>query len=162
VFERFTNSPFAVVVTAAREEARQRGAKRVGTEHLLLGLLHETDSVSVQALGINLDAAHTALEALDREALRAIGIDVGNLGPAQPIPTHQYPPMTSTAQAVLTQAVKTANAKTRDIDTAHLLHALLNREEPDPAAAVLARLRIDRTAVRERLARLAQEMGTRL
>jgi ATP-dependent Clp protease ATP-binding subunit ClpA len=151
VFERFTGSPFAVVVTAAREEARQRGAKRVGTEHLLLGLLHETDSASVRALGIDLDGAHAALEALDREALRAIGIDVGNLGPAQPIPSHQYPPMTSTAQAVLTQAVKAANAKTRDIDTAHLLHALLDREEPDPAAVVLARLGVDRTAVRERL-----------
>jgi ATP-dependent Clp protease ATP-binding subunit ClpA len=151
MFERFTNSPFVVVVTAAREEARQRGAKRMGTEHLLLGLLHEAGSASVRALGTDLDDAYAALDALDREALNAIGIDVGNLGPAQPVPSRTNPPMTSTAQAVLSQAVKTANAKTRDIDTTHLLGALLDLGRPDPAAELLGRLGIDRAAVHQSL-----------
>lgn len=151
MFERFNNSPFVVVLTAAREEARQRGAKRMGTEHLLLGLLHETGSASVRALGVDLESAYTALEELDRQALQAIGIDVGNLGPAQPVPARTAPPMTSTAQAALSQAVKAANAKTRDIDTAHVLRVLLRRERPDPAAELLERLGIDRAVALERL-----------
>ncbi|MEO3875279.1 hypothetical protein ABGB18_41385 [Nonomuraea sp. B12E4] len=56
--------------------------------------------------------------------------------------------MTSTAQAVLTRAVKAA----RDIDTRHLLRALLKLERPDPAAELMARLGIDRAATSERLA----------
>jgi ATP-dependent Clp protease ATP-binding subunit ClpA len=154
LFEHFTNSPFVVVVTAAREEARQRGAKRMGTEHLLLGLLHEIDSAASRALGVDLDAAYAALDALDREALLAIGIDVGNLGSTPAVPARKYPPMTSTAQAVLTQTVKTAKAKTRDIDTRHLLRALLERDRPDPAAELMTRLGINRTTVYERLEQL--------
>jgi ATP-dependent Clp protease ATP-binding subunit ClpA len=153
VFEQFTGSPFVVVVTAAREEARRRGAKRMGTEHLLLGLLHETGSASTRALQVDLDAAYAALEALDREALRAIGIDLGDLVTDPGAPSRKYPPMTSTAQAVLTKAVKAAKARTRDIDTRHLLRALLERERPDPAAELLARLGVDHAAVSQRLAR---------
>ncbi|MEV3981926.1 Clp protease N-terminal domain-containing protein [Nonomuraea sp. NPDC049758] len=51
----------------------------MGTEHLLLGLLHETGSASARALQVDLDTAYAALEALDREALQAIGIDLGGL-----------------------------------------------------------------------------------
>ncbi|GAA1754488.1 Clp protease N-terminal domain-containing protein [Streptomonospora arabica] len=156
MFDQFTSSPFVVVVTAAREEARQRGAKRMGTEHLLLGLLHETGSASVRALGVDLEAAYAALEELDREALHAIGVDVGDLAPALSAPARTAPPLTSTAQAVLSQAVKNAKARTRDIDTVHLLHVLLDRKRPDPAAELLARLGVDRGVVRGRL----QESGS--
>ncbi|RSM98714.1 hypothetical protein DMB42_43980 [Nonomuraea sp. WAC 01424] len=55
--------------------------------------------------------------------------------------------MTSTAQAVLTKA------GTRDIDTSHLLRALLELDRPDPAAELFSRLGVDRAAVSQRLAR---------
>ncbi|MEV3981925.1 Clp protease N-terminal domain-containing protein [Nonomuraea sp. NPDC049758] len=61
--------------------------------------------------------------------------------------------MTSTAQAVLTKAVKATKAKTRDIDTSHLMRALLELDRPDPAAELLARLGVDRAVVSQRLAR---------
>lgn len=53
----------------AREEARRRGDRQVGTEHLLLGLLHEKGIDSV--LGTDLQSGREALDALDREALGA-------------------------------------------------------------------------------------------
>ena len=63
------------VVTSALEEARLRGDRRIGTEHLLLGLLHDPDSVAARTLGIDLATAQEALDALDRAALAAVGID---------------------------------------------------------------------------------------
>jgi hypothetical protein len=53
----------------AREEARRRGDRKVGTEHLLLGLLREP--VLAQALGCDLQTARDALAALDHDALAA-------------------------------------------------------------------------------------------
>ncbi|MFD0885532.1 Clp protease N-terminal domain-containing protein, partial [Streptosporangium algeriense] len=49
-------SPFAVVIKAAAEEARQRGDRRIGTEHLLLGLVHDPSSLSARALGVDREA----------------------------------------------------------------------------------------------------------
>ena len=56
----------------AREEAHVRGDRRVGTEHLVLGLLHEPLIGSL--LGADLPRARAALDALDRDALGAIGV----------------------------------------------------------------------------------------
>ena len=57
----------------AREEARRRGNRRVGSEDLVLGLLREPDVA--QLLGCDLGTAREALDAMDRDALVAIGID---------------------------------------------------------------------------------------
>ncbi|MGD1032906.1 MAG: Clp protease N-terminal domain-containing protein, partial [Candidatus Dormibacteria bacterium] len=43
------------VLTSAAEEASRRGDRRVGTDHLLLGLLHQPDSRAARALGISLE-----------------------------------------------------------------------------------------------------------
>lgn len=55
----------------AREEARRRGDRKVGTEHLILGLLREP--VLAQALGCDLRTARDALDAMDHDALAAVG-----------------------------------------------------------------------------------------
>jgi hypothetical protein len=57
----------------AREEALRRGDRRVGTEHLLLGLLREPELAD--ALGHDLDETRGALAAMDREALASVGVD---------------------------------------------------------------------------------------
>jgi len=58
----------------AREEARRRGDRRVGTEHLVLALLR--DSNLAQALGCDLQFARETLDAMDRDALLdALGVD---------------------------------------------------------------------------------------
>jgi Clp amino terminal domain, pathogenicity island component len=69
----------------AREEARRRGDRRVGTGHLVLGLLREPDVA--QVLGCDLGAAREALNALDRDALVAVGIDRALDAP--PVPTRE-------------------------------------------------------------------------
>ena len=83
MLERFTSEARATVV-GAQQEARRLGAERIGTEHLLLGLL-EQDGPAAAVLtghGLTQDAvaaaivAHTGGDELDAEALSTLGIDL--------------------------------------------------------------------------------------
>jgi ATP-dependent Clp protease ATP-binding subunit ClpC len=63
MFERFTDRARRVVVLA-QEEARMLDHNYIGTEHILLGLIHEQESVAAKALmslGISLDAVRQAV-----------------------------------------------------------------------------------------------------
>ena len=63
MFERFTDRARRVVVLA-QEEARMLDHNYIGTEHILLGLIHEHESVAAEALmslGISLDAVRQAV-----------------------------------------------------------------------------------------------------
>jgi len=63
----------------ASEEARRRGDRRYGTDHILLALFEEP---SIEALlGVSLQQARLALESLDREALGALGLGFGTDAP---------------------------------------------------------------------------------
>ncbi|NUP68945.1 MAG: hypothetical protein HOW71_43015, partial [Nonomuraea sp.] len=88
-------SPFATVVSAALDEARERGDRRLGTEHLLLGLLRDPGSEPARALGVDLTGARAALDELDREALRSLGLDLGE-APPRPTP-RRHPAIPGTA-----------------------------------------------------------------
>ncbi len=58
MFERFTDRARRVVVLA-QEEARMLNHNYIGTEHILLGLIHEGAGVAAKALeslGISLEA----------------------------------------------------------------------------------------------------------
>ena len=68
----------------AREEARRRGDRRTGTDHVLLALLDDPSIEGV--LGVSLQQARQALELLDQEALGALGLGSGTDAP--PLPTH--------------------------------------------------------------------------
>ncbi|MER6505306.1 Clp protease N-terminal domain-containing protein [Nonomuraea sp. NPDC048881] len=147
-------SPFAAVVSAALDEARQRGDRRLGTEHLLLGLLHDPAAEPARALGVDLAGARAALDELDREALRSIGLDLGQAPRATP---RRHPPvpgtaLTSSARAVINAAIGATRRKTRPQAPRHLLLALLERDRHDPVARLIDQLGIDRAAVRARVA----------
>jgi ATP-dependent Clp protease ATP-binding subunit ClpA len=145
-------SPFAVVVKAAFEEARQRGDRRLGTEHLLLGLLHHSDSA--RALGVDVAVARAALDELDRAALRMLGLEVGHI-PKTPRKHPAVPgtALTSSARAAINQAIKATTAKTRSAQAPRqLVLALLAQDRPDPVAQLIDQLSIDRAAVRSRIA----------
>lgn len=146
----------------AREEARRRGDRKVGTEHLVLGLLHEP--ALAHELDTDVPSARAALEQLDREALAAVGI--GPALDAPPVPAHMFDgPPRPTIKAVLqdrlggfTPAAKTALQQAakgmrrgRKIPPERVLLALLALEPPDPAAGLFAALGADRAAVRARL-----------
>ena len=150
----------------AREEARRRGDRRVGTEHLLLALLVEPEVAS--AVGVDPRTARVARDEMDREALRAVGLDITLDPPPLPDAEPARRPPRPTFRAVwqgrlpLTPAAKTilqeSSKEMRGFGGHHLgpqrvLEVLLQRERPDPAAELLARLGIDPETVRSRLAR---------
>ena len=58
----------------ASEEARRRGDRRTGTDHLLLALLEDPSIEAV--LGVTLQQARQAHESLDHEALGALGMAI--------------------------------------------------------------------------------------
>ncbi|HEY6278950.1 MAG TPA: Clp protease N-terminal domain-containing protein [Streptosporangiaceae bacterium] len=141
------------VLTAATEEARRRGDRRLGTDHLLLGLLHDGVSPAATALGVSLAEARAAADTLDRAALAAIGIQIqSRAGPAPAPFGRRFPPLTSGTKAVLKRAAQEARPiGRRRIGPAHFLLALLAGQRPDPAAELLDALGVDRAAVRQRL-----------
>ncbi len=88
MFERFTDRARRVVVLA-QEEARMLNHNYIGTEHILLGLIHEGEGVAAKALeslGISLDAV--------REQVQEI-IGQGQQAPVRPHPLHARGPRRS-------------------------------------------------------------------
>jgi hypothetical protein len=142
------------------EEARRRGDRRTGTDHLLLGLL-EDPSIEV-VLGVSLHQARQALESLDHAALGALGLGPG--ADASPLPMRAVPKkptirdvmrrdrlrMTPAAKKVLEEAVKPNRRKTH-VTAQQVLARILTLHPPDPAAVLLGALGVDTSEVRCRL-----------
>ncbi|GAA3243198.1 Clp protease N-terminal domain-containing protein [Dactylosporangium siamense] len=149
MFERFAATARSAVQGAV-EEARRRGDRRVGTEHLLLAVLSEPTGAGL--LGVTVAAARTAADELDRQALAAIGVDIGDFRPTGAAGAGKRPPFSSGAREVLSRTLAlAAAARSRRIETRHLLLALLERGRPDPVAALLSELAVDAPAARTRL-----------
>lgn len=142
-----------LVLTSATAEARRRGDRRLGTDHLLLGLLHDEGSPAAKALGVAVADARAASDALDRAALAAVGIQIDTLGEGSPASFgRRFPPLTSGARAVFKRAIDEARPfRGGRIDATHFLLALLSLRRPDPAAELLDALGVDPAAVRKRL-----------
>src|ERR1700759_4508624 len=75
------------VYLRASEEARRRGDRRTGTDHVLLAVLEDPPVEAVR--GVTLPQARQALESLDQEALGALGLGSGTDAP--PLPMHAVP-----------------------------------------------------------------------
>lgn len=150
--------PWATYIYA-REEARRRGDRRVGTEHLVLGLLREPALAG--AMGSDLHAARQVLDAMDREALAGVGIDAELDAPAIPMrEPHGWRgrppfkavladrlPLTPVAKATLEASYKEIK-RGRSIDPPEVVMlALLSLTPPDPAAALLDALGVDRSGL---------------
>ena len=149
MFERFAQSARAAVEDA-RYEAGHRGDRRIGTEHLLIALMRE-DAIA-GAFGAYAEAAREAADQLDRAALTAVGLEIGHT----PVNGHaalgRHVPLTPAAKSVIRHTLANATAeKGKSITSRHMALALLDRVDPDPAAAILAALSVDRAAARERL-----------
>jgi hypothetical protein len=145
----------------AGEEARRRGDRRYGTDHLLLALF-EDPSIEV-ILGVNLQQARQALESLDHEALDALGLGSGTDAPPllmRPVPKKprlrdvtqkDRLRITPAAKKVLEDAVKPNRRKTQ-VTAQQILAQILALQPPDPAAVLLGALGVDTSEVRSRLA----------
>ena len=148
------------VYLRASEEARRRGDRRTGTDHLLLALL-EDRPVEV-LLGASLQQARQALDSLDQQALGALGLGSGTDAP--PLPMRAVPKkprirdvakkdrfrMTPAAKKVLEDAVKPNRRKTQ-VTAQQVLAQILTLQAPDPAAVLLGALGVNTSEVRRRL-----------
>jgi ATP-dependent Clp protease ATP-binding subunit ClpA len=144
----------------ASEEARRRGDRRTGTDHLLLALLESPSTEAV--LGVSLQQAREALESLDQEALRALGLGPGTDAP--PLPMRAVPKkprlrdvaktdrlrMTPAAKKVLEEASK-PNRRRLYVTAPQVLAQILTLQPPDPAAALLGALGVNTSEVQRRL-----------
>lgn len=167
MINRFSRSARAAV-SAAVDEAGRRGDARVGTEHLLLGLLHDPGSEVARTMGVDLATARGALQTMDVDALAAVGVDVSvdvsvdaNID-ATGLPrllskrTHGRRPFTLAAGAALRRTLAEARGRgTRRLEPTHLLLALLDCGPRDPATQLLERLGVDAAVVRSRLSHAA-------
>ena len=98
MINRFSESARAAV-SAAVDEAGRRGDPRVGTEHLLLGLLHDADSPATRSMGIDLRSARQALDSMDSDALAAVGLMSMRLSTPLPTRASRRPGPTAAARS---------------------------------------------------------------
>ena len=141
MFERFTDRARRVVVLA-QEEARMLNHNYIGTEHILLGLIHEGEGVAAKALeslGISLDAVRQQVEEI--------------IGQGQQAPSGHIP-FTPRAKKVLELSLREALQLGHNyIGTEHILLGLI-REGDGVAAQVLVKLGADLNRVRQQVIQL--------
>ena len=141
MFERFTDRARRVVVLA-QEEARMLNHNYIGTEHILLGLIHEGEGVAAKALeslGISLEAVRQQVEEI--------------IGQGQQVPAGHIP-FTPRAKKVLELSLREALQLGHSyIGTEHILLGLI-REGEGVAAQVLVKLGADLTRVRQQVIQL--------
>jgi ATP-dependent Clp protease ATP-binding subunit ClpC len=141
VFERFTDRARRAVVLAL-EEARFLNHNYIGTEHLLLGLIHEGEGVAAMAL----ESLGISLEAIRAEVVKVVGRG------KQP-PTGHIP-FTPRAKKVLELSLREAIQLNHDyIGTEHLLLGLI-REGEGVAAQVLVKVGASLDRVRQQVIQL--------
>jgi hypothetical protein len=146
MFERFTNEARRVVVLA-QEESRKLNHDYIGTEHLVLGLLHEGKGTGGRAL----ESMDITLEAARREVETRIGR--GSTQPAGHIP------FTPRAKKSLELSLRESLALGQEyIGTGHLLLGLI-RKGDGVGVEVLVSLGADLNVARERVIELLQDDG---
>ena len=145
----------------ASEEARRRGDRRTGTDHIVLALLDDPSTAA--ALGVNLQQARQALDSLDNDALGSLGI--GSVTAIPPLAVLAVPKqprfrdvaqkdrfrLTPAAKKVLEEATK-PNRRRLEVTARQVMLQILSLQPPDPAAELLDALDVDRSDVRRRLA----------
>jgi ATP-dependent Clp protease ATP-binding subunit ClpA len=155
MFERFTDRARRVVVLA-QEEARLLNHNYIGTEHILLGLIHEGEGVAAKALeslGISLEAVRAQVEEI--------------IGQGQSAPTGHIP-FTPRAKKVLELSLREALQLGHNyIGTEHILLGLI-REGEGVAAQVLVKLGADLSRVRQQVVQVlggyagGEDVGARM
>ena len=141
MFERFTDRARHVVVLA-KEEARLLNHNWIGTEHLLLGLIRQGDSVAarvLESLGISLQAVRHEVEEI--------------IGQGEQVPSEEIP-FTPRSKKVLELALR-ESLQLRDnyIGPEHILLGLM-REGDGVAAQVLIKLGANLNRVRQQVIQL--------
>ena len=146
MFERFTDRARRVVILA-QEEARLLNHNYIGTEHILLGLIHEHEGVAAKAL----ESLDISLESVRGQVEEIIGQGAK--------PPGGHIPFTPRAKRVLELSLREALQLGHNyIGTEHILLGLI-REGEGVAAQVLVKLGADLARVREQVVHLLATLG---
>lgn len=137
-FSRFTTAA-REVITVAQEEARQLGHDLVGTEHLLLALLRDTEARSARAL---------RAVGIEAETVRDRVVEItGRTDDA----SNDAPPFAPQAKKVLELALREGlRSEKKEVEPEHILLGVL-KEGEDVGAEVLRSLGATPDAVRQAL-----------
>jgi len=141
MFELFTDRA-RKVVNLAQEEARMLNHNYIGTEHILLGLIHEGEGVAAKALeslGISLEDVHSQVEDI---------IGQGEQAPSGPIPF--TPRGKKVLEMSLRESLRLGHNK---VGTEHILLGLISEGE-GVAAQVLLKMGLQASDLRERFCSL--------
>jgi hypothetical protein len=148
MFERFTDRARRVIVLA-QEEARMLDHSYIGTEHLLLGLVHEEDGAAAHALvdlGVSLDAVRERVESI--------------VGRGQQAPSGHIP-FTPRAKKVLELSLRESiQLGHQYIGTEHILLGLVREGQSDSEGAAiqaLTELELTPDKVRQAVVRLVRD-----
>lgn len=138
MFERFTDRARRVVVLA-QEDARELNHTSIGTEHLLLGLLHMNTGIAHQVLesfGVTHEAVYRLVDEFGEPSKR---------GPSG------HMPFTSRAKTILELSLQESQLQgSAEIDTHHILLGLV-REGHGVGMQILAKLGVEPQTVRSRV-----------
>ncbi|MFC5338814.1 ATP-dependent Clp protease ATP-binding subunit [Leucobacter denitrificans] len=141
MFERFTDRARRVIVLA-QEEAKLLNHNYIGTEHILLGLIHEGEGVAAKAL----EQLDISLDAVRAQVTEIIG--TGQQPPSGHIP------FTPRAKKMLELSLRESLQLGHNyIGTEHILLGLI-REGEGVAAQVLVKLGADLNRVRQAVIQL--------
>jgi hypothetical protein len=150
VFERFTERARQVVVLA-QEEARSPELKHsyIGTEHLLLGLLHEREGVAAHVL----ESFEITVQRVRRQLIRIVGV-------GEEVATTGMIPFTPRAKQTLELASQEALSLGHSyVGTEHILLALI-RDHEGVAVRILLDFDADLPTIRDTvIERLASGRG---
>jgi ATP-dependent Clp protease ATP-binding subunit ClpC len=134
MFERFTNKARHVIVLA-QEEARRLNHNYIGTEHILLGLVAESDGLAFRALsgfGLTLDGTRDEVQAIIKRGVKELS---GHI------------PFTPRAKKTLELSLREAVALHHNyIGTEHILLGVIR--EGDGVGAQILRQHGDLLAIR--------------
>jgi len=145
MFERFTDRARRVLVLA-QEEARLLNHSFIGTEHILLGLIHENEGVAAQAL--------LRCDITVETTRRAVEETVGGTGEHP----SGSPPFTPRVKKVLELALREALQLGHSyIGTEHLLLGLI-RQGDGVAVTIIQNLGVDLEQLRQEVIAIMSEV----
>jgi ATP-dependent Clp protease ATP-binding subunit ClpA len=154
VFERFSTDARQALILGG-EETRTLSDGRIGTEHILLGLLRQENTVAADVLttlGVTLDAVRVEIVRLARP----------DEEPSESLEELGHTPFTPRAKAVLELSLREAlSLGSNSIETEHVLLGLV-RKSDGLASRILADMGVDTQRVRsETLARRPEAAARR-
>jgi len=138
------------VINQSREEALRLGQDFIGTEHLLLGLMRERDSLAMKVLeSLDVDTAdlrQVIEESIQRRSVSADTLNLANL------------PLNKQAEKVLKVTILEAKAlKAEEIAPEHLMLSILKNKD-NPACKILAQFDVDYDIYKAELEFVKQEL----